>query len=49
MFGYGIYSDNAFVKGGDPVRVIRYALRCGINAFDTCERQHEAGAAGERS
>ena len=38
VFGYGIYSATSFVQGGEPLRVLRYALRSGINAFDTCER-----------
>ncbi len=37
VFGYGIYSNQSFVQGVEPLRVLRYALRSGINAFDTCE------------
>jgi aryl-alcohol dehydrogenase-like predicted oxidoreductase len=36
VFGYGIYFAKDQVLSDTPVRLIRYALRCGINAFDTC-------------
>ena len=34
-FGYGIYAEKDDCLGPLPVRVVRYALRAGINAFDT--------------
>lgn len=35
-FGYGIYTDTNSVRSDMPVRVVRAALRAGMNAFDTC-------------
>lgn len=37
-FGYGIYADDDNVQSSMPLRVVRLALRSGMNAFDTCER-----------
>jgi hypothetical protein len=36
-FGYGVYADEALVKSTMPLRVVRAALRAGVNAFDTGE------------
>lgn len=36
-FGYGIYADMDDVTNTMPVRIVRAALRAGINAFDTGE------------
>jgi len=35
-FGFNIYAEQSACLGPEPVRVVRYALRAGINAFDTC-------------
>lgn len=34
-FGYGVYADKDSVRSTMPVRVVRAALRGGMNAFDT--------------
>nr|ODN89243.1 galactose dehydrogenase [Cryptococcus depauperatus CBS 7855] len=39
-FGYGIYADDDNVKSDMPLRVVRLALRYGINAFDTSPWYH---------
>lgn len=36
-FGYGVYADTEQVRSSMPVRVVRAALRAGVNAFDTGE------------
>jgi len=36
-FGYGVYDDLDNVRSSMPVRVVRAALRAGMNAFDTGE------------
>ncbi|ORY26670.1 Aldo/keto reductase family-domain-containing protein [Naematelia encephala] len=40
QFGYGIYDDDQGVLSDMPVRVIRMALRSGMNAFDTSPHYH---------
>lgn len=53
-FGYGIYADKSVVEGVEPVRLVRAALRAGVNAFDTGEsaststRTSAASASGLR-
>ncbi|WVR07820.1 hypothetical protein IAU60_004863 [Kwoniella sp. DSM 27419] len=39
-FGYGIYADDDNVKSSIPLRVVRLAMRCGMNAFDTSPWYH---------
>ncbi|KAL1409991.1 hypothetical protein Q8F55_003991 [Vanrija albida] len=39
-FGYGIYADKGAVEGVEPVRLVRAALRAGVNAFDTAPWYH---------
>ncbi|WWD19481.1 hypothetical protein CI109_103941 [Kwoniella shandongensis] len=39
-FGYGIYADDDNVKSTIPLRVVRLAMRCGMNAFDTSPWYH---------
>ncbi|WWC91542.1 uncharacterized protein L201_006488 [Kwoniella dendrophila CBS 6074] len=39
-FGYGIYADDDNIKSNLPLRIIRLAMRCGINAFDTSPWYH---------
>ncbi|OCF74151.1 galactose dehydrogenase [Kwoniella mangroviensis CBS 8886] len=39
-FGYGIYADDDNVKSSLPLRIVRLAMRCGINAFDTSPWYH---------
>ncbi|KAK8853070.1 hypothetical protein IAR55_003771 [Kwoniella newhampshirensis] len=39
-FGYGIYADNENVRSSMPLRVVRLAMRCGMNAFDTSPWYH---------
>ncbi|WVQ84887.1 hypothetical protein IAT38_007050 [Cryptococcus sp. DSM 104549] len=39
-FGYGIYAGDDTVKSTLPLRVVRLAMRCGMNAFDTSPWYH---------
>ncbi|OXM77301.1 galactose dehydrogenase [Cryptococcus neoformans Bt63] len=39
-FGYGIYADDDNVQSSMPLRVVRLALRSGMNAFDTSPWYH---------
>ncbi|WWC71838.1 uncharacterized protein I206_105797 [Kwoniella pini CBS 10737] len=39
-FGYGIYADDDNIKSDLPLRIVRLAMRCGINAFDTSPWYH---------
>ncbi|WWC64396.1 uncharacterized protein I303_107006 [Kwoniella dejecticola CBS 10117] len=39
-FGYGIYADDDNIKSSLPLRIVRLAMRCGINAFDTSPYYH---------
>lgn len=39
-FGYGVYADTELVRSTMPVRVVRAALRAGVNAFDTAPHYH---------
>ncbi|WVW85973.1 hypothetical protein I302_108011 [Kwoniella bestiolae CBS 10118] len=39
-FGYGIYADDDNVKSSLPLRIVRLAMRCGINGFDTSPWYH---------
>ncbi|KJE01371.1 galactose dehydrogenase [Cryptococcus gattii NT-10] len=39
-FGYGIYADDNNVQSSMPLRVVRLALRSGMNAFDTSPWYH---------
>jgi hypothetical protein len=39
-FGYGVYDDKENVRSTMPVRVVRAALRAGMNAFDTGEQRN---------
>ncbi|EIW71802.1 hypothetical protein TREMEDRAFT_60720 [Tremella mesenterica DSM 1558] len=37
VFGYGIYAPEEVIKSDFPLRVIKYAMKVGVTAFDTWE------------
>ncbi|RXK35729.1 hypothetical protein M231_07018 [Tremella mesenterica] len=40
VFGYGIYAPEEVIKSDFPLRVIKYAMKVGVTAFDTSPWYH---------